>query len=269
MTGRNGSQLPPLEAVPCPGSSSCPFPKPDDRTHHSNGASKDSEQTYGCAWCQSVSNQQQHAEEPGSHNLLRNPSGQTRLQRWRQLNPRMSWTVEQSVIPVDSSTTTNFVSSFQRCAMSQVLNLSQILKNHRTATFEVSARYMGRTDCPSVFQLEAVLMDRNQLPLQKLATETLQAPSDCWERATLIFDRVSLPQAQYLNITVTGKDSRFWQGCFGSKVANCSVRVMGTPEELAQVMLTNKIPSNLFSSLASMEALTVYCLVIALALLFY
>lgn len=156
------------------------------------------------------------------------------------MNPRMSWVVEQSALPVNAATTTNFVSSYQPCIMCQTLDLSRLLKNPSTATarIEVSARYMGRTDSPSFFRLEAILMDENQRPLQRSATPKLEAPPDYWERASLILEGVALPEARYLNVTLVGKDGNFWQGTFGSKVAECSLRVLGTPPEVAQLLRT-------------------------------
>jgi hypothetical protein len=237
---RQSSHQPPsLQAIPCRGAN-CSFPKPDNQTHHSNGSDSNCEQVYVCAWCQSASDHPEPTEESGSHNLLSNPSGQNGVQGWRQLNPRMSWVVEQSELPVNAATTTNFVSSYQPCIMCQTLDLSRILNNPSTATarMEVSARYMGRTDSPSFFRLEVILMDENQRPLQRLATPKLEAPPDYWERASLMLEGVALPEARYLNVTIVGKDGNFWQGTFGSKVAECSLRVLGTPPELAQLLRT-------------------------------
>jgi hypothetical protein len=235
---RGGNQPPPLQAIPCSGSN-CPFPKPNNQTQHDNGSSSNSEQVYGCAWCQSSLQRSQSVEEPGSHNLLTNSSGQNLLQGWRQLNPRISWQVERSDLPVNAHTTTNFVSSFMACIMCQTLDLSQVLVRSNndstiptTSRLEVSARYMGRTDCPSVFRLEAILLNENQVPLHY------------WERASLILEGVSIPDARYLSVVVIGKDTRFWQGPFGSKVADCSVRILGEPAAVvAQLLLVVRAPA--------------------------
>ena len=129
---------------------------------------------------------------------------------------------------------------------------------------EVLARFTARTDCPSVFRLEAIVSNANYRPLQRLATPILDAPPDYWDRARLVLDNVPMLRtaitttttigdegnnnndataaaaaaaARFVTIAVTGKDGRFWSGNFGSKVADCSIRVLGTPEELARVMI--------------------------------
>ena len=272
---RERRQPPPsLESITCSGTD-CPYPKRvvkgttnQRETHHKNGSTSDCEHVYGCVWCQSSEERRQQVnivEEVGSHNLLFNSNGQHHLQGWNQLNPRISWQVEKSdtdlpiaVFPGAATTTnnnattnnnnnTNFVSSFLPCVMSQTLDLSKMLQSPcEDITLEISARYRGRTDCPSVFRMEVILTGDNDdgrfnfsrpqqqhiphqrhPPLQRLTTPTLETPADMWERSTLILRGVALPHARYLTVILIGKDSRFWQGNFGAKVKECSVRVLG------------------------------------------
>lgn len=289
-----GVHPPPLEPIPCPGGSSCPFPKraadgptPHQHRHHSNGPTVDCEQVYSCAFCESdVAGRSIHhfaqAAAPGSHNLLQNPSGQEGMQGWMQLNPTLPWKVEPSVLPVNADITTNFVSSYQTCVMCQVVDFDQVLLTTRPPTtttaddarrhdgaaavvpppqpvkIEISAKYMARSDCPSVFRLEAALFDarppRLQLgirqqqqrirsqpfaaPLQYVATPTLEAPPDYWERACLELE-VPSPGAlrgTHLRVYVVGKDSKFWRGYFGSKVADVSVRILGSPDRIRELL---------------------------------
>jgi hypothetical protein len=248
---------PPLSPIPCPGAD-CPYPKPQGgplststtrSSHHSNGPTSKSEQVYGCAWCQSTSSGSsrtgQFEIEPGSGNLLQNPSGQFQLQGWHQHNRRMSWVVETSDLLVNANTTTNFVSGYHPCVMEQVLDLFTVLTTTSTARFptdcslEVSARYMGRTDCPSVFCLKAKLLDAQRRPLRRSpeqATPILEAPPDYWERVRLVLPISPNTNARYLSVVVMGKDSRFWQGRFGSKVTDISVRLLGPPEQVAALL---------------------------------
>lgn len=264
---RSAVRPPPLSPIPCPGDD-CPYPKPSAedeggssssrrKSHHSNGPTSKSEQVYGCAWCQSTSNVEASiVEEPGSANLLFNPSGQFQLQGWHQRNPRMSWTVETSEHPVNATTLTNFVSSYAPCVMEQVLDLSTIFTTIPTdgsssLTLEVSARYMGRTDCPSIFCLKAELFDaqRRPIPPQEqqatTATPVLEAPPDHWERARLTIPLVAAvhdTNARYLSVVVVGKDLRFWQGRFGSKVTELSVRLLGPPEQVTAILRPEYFP---------------------------
>lgn len=240
---------PQLEPIACPGID-CPFPKPlssrgdtgnstsGSAECHSNGPTPNCEQVYTCLLCQSASSSASASaeEQPGSHNLVTNPSGQLGLQGWRQLN-RRRWQVEESEWPVNGQTTTNFVSSFEPCVMVQIIDLQQVVPNllaqygegsFRSNDFavQVSARYQARTDCPSVFQLTAIAMGRNQREVARLQTDVLDAPPDHWAKAELVFEHLSLERVNYVAIMVTGKDQRFWQGNFGSKVADCSIRIL-------------------------------------------
>mmetsp|Transcript_12369 Transcript_12369/g.34288 ORF Transcript_12369/g.34288 Transcript_12369/m.34288 type:complete len:528 (-) Transcript_12369:1191-2774(-) len=242
--GRNSSNAPPLlEPIPCPGDS-CTFPKPAGKTKHNNGTTSDCEQVYHCACCQSSDSQRSAAnvQEPGSANLLVNTSGERGLALWQQLNRRSSWKVEQSAIPSGENVSTNFVSSYQWCVMAQRVDLQSLLRNPSLARVEASAKYMGRTDCPSVFRLEVIILDRSQRIIQRQSTPTLDAPPDYWERARLIVE--PLENMSEIVLVVHGKDSRFWQGDFGSKVSECSIRILGGEEELNRQFLNRPQQSN-------------------------
>jgi hypothetical protein len=63
----------------------------------------------------------------------------------------------------------------------------------------------------------------------------LDAPADFWERTSLRLEPT--PGAHEVVLVVYGKDRRFWQGPFGSKVADCSVRVLCSEEELDVLLL--------------------------------
>ena len=115
---------------------------------------------------------------------------------------------------------------------------------------EVSARYIGRHDFPSVFGLAAILSDTpapGSAFLERLSTGTLQASRGVyWERASLVSELGTLQEIsrRYLygpvvTVIVVGKDSKFWAGNYGSKVADITVRVLGrTPEEIDSLVLS-------------------------------
>ena len=259
---RPSSRPPHISPIPCRGQGCCHYPlPPDGATYHHNGPTIASEQVYGCAWCGSRTSGHDHRlgqqRRPGSHNLLKNPNGANQLQGWVQLNPRMSWKVEPLQTPVDTSlstvnTTTNFVSSFYPCVMQQTIDLEQILSLRSAQTadaqdqelrFEVSALYMGRFDCPSVFRLQAVIVEastptttavqpRQQVILAQNSTAVLEAPPDYWEKVELELPPVPASRARYVVVTVLGQDKRFWQGNFGSKVCDIQVRLLGTDDEI-------------------------------------
>mmetsp|Transcript_22640 Transcript_22640/g.34027 ORF Transcript_22640/g.34027 Transcript_22640/m.34027 type:complete len:386 (+) Transcript_22640:285-1442(+) len=240
--GRRGQQvtMPPLEPIPCRGGDLCnTHPKPNGHDCHLNGPSHKCEQVYHCAWCISTpssftNNNAVVEEEPGSQNLIINPSGERGMVGWKQVNRTMNWRVEQSEVPLNESTTTNFVSSFQWCGMSQTIPLHRIVYNPSSVRLEVSAKFMGRTDCPSVFQMQVVLLDDERRVVHRVETSALSAPADYWERSCLIIEPTR--GAYEVVIMVFGKDERFWQGNFGSKVAGCSVRILCPEHELENVL---------------------------------
>lgn len=234
---------PPLEAIPCPGGEKCQHPKPDGQTHHDNGPGPNCEQVYQCVSCVTGGRDPNQPlaflEQPGSHNFIVNQSGEDGLLGWVPISiggrrPRM-WSVEESSDPVRAGTTTNFVSSCTWCSMGQVVPLSALVREPSAVRIEVSAKYMGRTDCPSVFQLVALARDASSRILFRADTGILSSPADAWERASLVLE----PQQGIHDVVliVLGKDSNFWAGNYGSKVAECSVRVLCPVEDLRLVLL--------------------------------
>mmetsp|Transcript_32231 Transcript_32231/g.63810 ORF Transcript_32231/g.63810 Transcript_32231/m.63810 type:complete len:580 (+) Transcript_32231:2-1741(+) len=223
-----------LVAIPCPGGDACSFPKPEGRSTHSNGPSKESEQVYHCAICSSGGDGLP-LEMPGSRNFVKNPSGEEGLAHWTQQSRSHTWAVEQSDIPPDADTSSNFVSTYEWCVMRQEVPLHRYVTDPSVARVEISASYMGRTDCPSVFGIEALLFDSGRNELRRAGSSLLEAPVDSWERATVVFEPE--PGLHTIVVVVYGKDRRFWQGTFGSKVANCSVRVLGEEGVLRDMLL--------------------------------
>ena len=262
-----------LEMISCYGDA-CPYPKQGDSKKHSNGSSPDCEQVYSCVLCDSIGNSRTSdplAIEAGSRNFLKNPSGQEGLNHWRRFQGQIPWIVElhdnQEIpsllqTPVLGSDdrlpiATNFVSTFRTCAMAQTVDLRNVLRLGsnsvpRNVRLEASARYTGRTDCPSVFELRAVLHEKpvkangnstrpQIIPPQRKRSGTLEAPPGVyWERASLEFEldtTGNVWKRPMVTVAVLGKDQRFWQGNFGSKVADITLRVVGsTAEEMESLV---------------------------------
>jgi hypothetical protein len=275
VNGRSlGARPPPLQPQSCPGGDRCNFPKPRGITvndsngpvFHKNGSTIECEQVYFCALCDSSGRRHwswQHDNlnlRPGSANLIRNPSGAEGLAGWQHYSRRSRasmWEVEQSELPVNADTITNFVSSFQPCIMSQTIDLDDIMNvtGPTTIHIEASAKYTGRSDCPSVFAMQAFVsadkpdsQDASQPAiLHRESTPTLEAPpGDYWERAVVDLQieywknhadvQRSNSRPRFLTVVVIGKDLRFWQGRFGSKVADISVRIIGSPQDLEMIL---------------------------------
>jgi hypothetical protein len=191
---------------------------------------------YHCAWC--LSNRRgEQAERAGSPNLIVNPSGQRGMQGWQRVMGRhgMPWQIERSEVPVNSTTATNFVSSFEWCVMAYRVPLYGYVRDPATVRIEASAKFMGRTDCPSVFQMEVAVLDHRRREVHRQRAGPFQAPADFWERTSITLEPVA--GAREAVLIVCGKDSRFWRGNFGSKVAGCSVRVLCSSDEELDALL--------------------------------
>lgn len=214
-----GEEMIPME---CPGAGHCSTPLADGEEKHANGPAPECELLLHCGWCLSDVRHALPRSEHGSPNMLFNPSGQRRLAGWHALSLVM-WQIEESEFPLRRCPV-NFVSSYQWSVMAQVVKLPQFVREPSNAFVEVSARYMARWDCPSLFVLEAVLFDSDCNQLRHFKTEKLSAPADYWDRARHVFEPTE--DAHYAMIVVHGKDQRTWAGNYGSKVADCCVRVL-------------------------------------------
>lgn len=87
----------------------------------------------------------------------------------------------------------------------------------------VSARILARTDCPSEFRMRAMLFDNQFNSLESFDSNVISPPVDFWDIVDFSFSET--PGARFVVLAIYGKDTRFWQGNYGAKVANCSVKV--------------------------------------------
>ena len=81
----------------------------------------------------------------------------------------------------------------------------------------------------------------NQQQRVSKSSGTLEAPPGVyWERTSLEFTLDTSGREwkhPMVTVIVMGKDKRFWQGNFGSKVADITLRVVGgTPDELRAIV---------------------------------
>ena len=83
--------------------------------------------------------------------------------------------------------------------------------------------------------MEAVLLDVRNREIGRKVTDDLDAPQDAWERTSVIVEPTL--GLHSVVMIVYGKDRPFWQGRYGSKVADCCVRVLCSEEELANVLV--------------------------------
>ena len=230
---------PNVQPIPCSGER-CTFPKSRGQTTHSNGSQSECEQLYYCAWCESSSSGDAFVENErtGSRNFIVNSSGEEGTRGWSPIIVRgyrsQMWQVENTEVRVDPHTQTNFVSSYSWASMMQTVPLHEYVRDPSSLQIEVSSKFMGRTDCPSVFRMEAVVTNSNGRIVHRVGTSELTAPAGFWEKASLTIDPVN--DAHEVTMIVYGKDANFWAGNFGSKVCHCSVRVLCEEGEIGNIL---------------------------------
>ena len=81
------------------------------------------------------------------------------------------------------------------------------------ARLEISAKFMGRTDCPSHFRIEVVVTNSQRRVIHQTSTSQLTAPADFWEKTSLTIDPID--DAYEVTLILHGKDARFWHGNYG------------------------------------------------------
>lgn len=215
------------------------FPKPIGYERHSNGPSIDCEQVYKCIACETSASVHTFQEVPGSRNFIVNPSGEDGMRGWRTISGHQPWVVETMETPIDDKTRCNFVSSFNWAGMAQIIPLHRILRNPSRGRLEVSAKFMGRSDCPSVFELKAIVLNSQRRAIYESSMSPVFAPADFWEKISVVIENIQ--GAHELVMVVRGKDNQFWAGNFGSKVCHSSVRVLGSQEELDEILKAGEL----------------------------
>lgn len=215
------------EAIPCPGEGVCAALRPGEAPH-ANGPGPECERVLACAACATddAATAALPAAERGSPNMLYNGDAQHDMRGWHVVScgrPGDRWTTETSDVPFRASAR-NFVSSHSWCAMASVVPLARFARRPGEVFIEASARYMARLDCPSVFRMEAALLDGHGRELKAFDSGELDAPDDYWDMVRAVFEPAA--DARFLVLGVLGKDRKFWAGEYGAKVTGCCVRVL-------------------------------------------
>ena len=83
--------------------------------------------------------------------------------------------------------------------------------------------------------MEAMFLNAQRRVISRQDTGPLAAPADFWERTSLILEPT--PGAAFAAMVVHGKDRSFWAGNFGSKVTDCKIRILGNPDDLADMLV--------------------------------
>lgn len=239
---RHGTELQPTP---------CTCPNLTEQEKHSNGPDLSCEQVLSCIACETEPPQSQFT----SRNLIYNGNAEHALRAWHQIT-HSAWSVERSENP--SFSTYNFVSSYNLHVAAQIVDLTRYLRRFDLG-IEVAARYMGRTDCPSHFRLRAVALDISGVKVADLRGDRKQCPPGYWEREVLTF--AGNERIRYIVVFLEGQDDRFWQGWYGAKVTDVSVKVklneQGQLDE-QEVMLDTEVTGNISTHVQTLLDLKQY-----------
>eukprot|EP00171_Calliarthron_tuberculosum_P019875 IDg19875t1 len=165
-----------IPALPCVGHPGCTLPMRATQDHHENGTSHSCEQVVRCTLCASdpLGVGLRETDANTSPNLIFNGDASHMSRGWTARHPDSVWNIEQSEVLFRNGTK-NFVCSYHWASMAQVVDLRSFLAHPALARLQVSARFMARTDCPSVFTLAAALYDANSRKIERMTTGVLNA----------------------------------------------------------------------------------------------
>lgn len=151
------------------------------------------------------------------------------------------WAVEQwinseentDLLGENSGCVSNYVTSYGWCCREQVIKLIDIglsndIMDEISPRIEVSEWFCARWDCGSRFFIRVELLDARKELLKffehSVMTEQWSGGELGWRKIQHVFDAYS-PGVRYLRFVDAGKDTQFWAGHFGSKMAAAWVRV--------------------------------------------
>ncbi|XP_007420171.1 F-box only protein 2 [Python bivittatus] len=171
-------------------------------------------------------------------NLIRNPNGEEGLQYWENVqNGGDGWKVEE--LPGDfgkdfpsDEVHTYFVSSFDWCSKSQVIDLRaegywEELMDTVQPKIVAKDWYAARCDAGCLYNLKVKLLSANEDVVAEFASETIAVPQDNegeWAEITHTFAEYG-PGVRFIHFEHGGQDTVFWKGWYGARVASSTVLV--------------------------------------------
>ncbi|XP_022104226.1 F-box only protein 6-like [Acanthaster planci] len=186
---------------------------------------------------------------PYSRNLIKNPSGKDGLEAGWIItsNGGHGWLVETSsggsgvkperLLAISEGFPHHFVTSYEWCVRHQLIDLvaegcSEALLDEAQPDVWVLEWFAARSDCGNVYQLTVELLrDSSGDPDSVIDKFTFgpqyasdwRAPID-WNEASHVFSSYG-PGLRYIRFEDRSKDTRFWAGHYGSKIAGSFVRL--------------------------------------------
>ena len=150
------------------------------------------------------------------------------------------WDVEKTIpdqntqlLAENGGSSKNYVTSYEWCCRQQILDLSKLgfapaILDTLQPVIEVSEWFCARNDCGSKFKLRVDLLDKQYSSLAKFehSEETPQWHGDAlgWRKVEHKFRNYGAG-VRYIRFADAGKDTQWWAGHYGSKMAGAWVRV--------------------------------------------
>lgn len=150
------------------------------------------------------------------------------------------WKIENCVHPEtldvyreNQCSVQNYVTSYNWCCREQVIKLAVIglsndIMDKIRPPIEVSEWFSARFDCGSVFCIRVELLDARKEVVKffehSVMTDQWMGGELGWRKIRHIFDAYS-PGVRFLRFADAGKDTQFWAGHYGSKMAAANARV--------------------------------------------
>ena len=168
------------------------------------------------------------------------PARRDRARRWGGGNGwhcETSWInpdADKKVVEENEGSVKNYVTSYEWCCREQVVDLAQCgfvprILDALQPAIEVSEWFCARNDCGSLFEIRVDLLNKNRKSVQTFrlseVTEQWQGGRLGWRKVEHTFRNYG-PGIRYLRFADAGKDTLWWAGLYGSKMAGAWARVV-------------------------------------------
>uniref|UniRef100_A0A1B6KWT8 F-box domain-containing protein n=1 Tax=Graphocephala atropunctata TaxID=36148 RepID=A0A1B6KWT8_9HEMI len=168
-----------------------------------------------------------------------------RYKHWEIVSSRGDgWAVEATPIgsqplPDQLEGRSCFVTSYAKSSKRQIIDLAKCGLNSKIMDeirphIEVSEWYAGRFDCGIIYKLTVSLLDANKEVLDQHSQEIIENHGDDdWHQILHTFKNYG-PGVRFILFRHGGRDTQYWAGHYGSKMAGGSV-IARIPEEFLQM----------------------------------
>ncbi|KAK9981842.1 hypothetical protein ABG768_001366 [Culter alburnus] len=171
-------------------------------------------------------------------NLIKNPRAEDGLQGWKIVqNGGDGWVTENNRrTHPDDPVTKCFVTSFGLCLKQQLIDLKK--EGYGDAFMDlqppirISDWCAPRADCGSEYQIHVELLDQRKKLIRSFKPEKVvfqQWNNEPWHQVTHVFKNYG-PGVRFIRFTHGGKDTQFWEGWYGVRITNSSVKILRPAE---------------------------------------